>query len=214
MLELPLVVVDVQRGGPSTGLPTKTEQADLLQAMFGRNGESPVAVVAASTPSDCFTMAMEAVRIATTYRTPVFLLSDGYIANGSEPWKVPKVEELPDLKVHFALEGTENFLPYSRDPKTLARPWAIPGTKGLEHRIGGIEKADKTGNINYEPANHDFMVRTRAAKIAGIEVPDLEVDDPDGASILLLGWGSTFGPIASAVEVLDRKSTRLNSSHT
>ena len=213
MLELPLVVVDVQRGGPSTGLPTKTEQADLLQAMFGRNGESPVAVVAASTPSDCFTMAMEAVRIATTYRTPVFLLSDGYIANGSEPWKVPKVEELPDLKVHFALEGTENFLPYSRDPKTLARPWAIPGTKGLEHRIGGIEKADKTGNINYEPANHDFMVRTRAAKIAGIEVPDLEVDDPDGASILLLGWGSTFGPIASAVEVLRAGGTAVAQAH-
>ena len=213
MLELPLVVVDVQRGGPSTGLPTKTEQADLLQAMFGRNGESPVAVVAASTPSDCFTMAMEAVRIATTYRTPVFLLSDGYIANGSEPWKVPNVEELPDLKVHFALEGTENFLPYSRDPKTLARPWAIPGTKGLEHRIGGIEKADKTGNINYEPANHDFMVRTRAAKIAGIEVPDLEVDDPDGASILLLGWGSTFGPIASAVEVLRAGGTAVAQAH-
>ena len=213
MLELPLVVVDVQRGGPSTGLPTKTEQADLLQAMFGRNGESPVAVVAASTPSDCFTMAMEAVRIATTYRTPVFLLSDGYIANGSEPWKVPKVEELPDLKVHFASEDTENFLPYSRDPKTLARPWAIPGTKGLEHRIGGIEKADKTGNINYEPANHDFMVRTRAAKIAGIEVPDLEVDDPDGASILLLGWGSTFGPIASAVEVLRAGGTAVAQAH-
>ena len=213
MLELPLVVVDVQRGGPSTGLPTKTEQADLLQAMFGRNGESPVAVVAASTPSDCFTMAMEAVRIATTYRTPVFLLSDGYIANGSEPWKVPNVEELPDLKVHFAPEGIENFLPYSRDPKTLARPWAIPGTKGLEHRIGGIEKADKTGNINYEPANHDFMVRTRAAKIAGIEVPDLEVDDPDGASILLLGWGSTFGPIASAVEVLRAGGTAVAQAH-
>ena len=213
MLELPLVVVDVQRGGPSTGLPTKTEQADLLQAMFGRNGESPVAVVAASTPSDCFTMAMEAVRIATTYRTPVFLLSDGYIANGSEPWKVPNVEELPDLKVHFAPEGTENFLPYSRDPKTLARPWAIPGTKGLEHRIGGIEKADKTGNINYEPANHDLMVRTRAAKIAGIEVPDLEVDDPDGASILLLGWGSTFGPIASAVEVLRAGGTAVAQAH-
>jgi 2-oxoglutarate ferredoxin oxidoreductase subunit alpha len=166
MLELPLIIIDVQRGGPSTGLPTKTEQADLLQVMFGRNGESPAVVLATSTPSDCFDMAFEAVRIATTYRVPVFLLSDGYIANGSEPWRIPEVETLPDLPVEFA-KSQENFLPYLRDPKTLARPWAIPGTPGIEHRIGGIEKADKTGEISYDPINHDFMVRTRAAKIEG-----------------------------------------------
>ncbi len=204
-LELPLVVVDVQRGGPSTGLPTKTEQADLLQVMFGRNGEAPVPVVAAQSPSDCFDAALEAVRIALTYRTPVFLLSDGYLANGSEPWLIPDVTALPDLRVPFATAPNdgEHFRPYLRDPDTLARPWAIPGTPGLEHRIGGIEKKDGTGDISYDPANHDHMVRTRAAKVAGIDVPPLEVDDPDGtAELLVLGWGSTYGPITGAVRAL------------
>src|SRR5215203_2200776 len=206
-LELPLVVCDIQRGGPSTGLPTKTEQSDLLQVLFGRNGEAPVPVVAPCTPSDCFHAALEAVRIAVTYRTPVFLLSDGYLANGSEPWRVPDLDSLPDLQVDFAREpnGPDGeFLPYLRDPQTLARPWAIPGTPGLEHRIGGIEKADKTGAISYDPDNHDFMVRTRQAKVDGIarSLPPLEVDDPTGdAKVLVLGWGSTYGPIGS-----DRKS--------
>ncbi len=213
MLELPLIIIDVQRGGPSTGLPTKTEQADLLQAMFGRNGESPVAVIAPSTPKDCFEMAMEAVRIATTYRVPVFLLSDGYIANGSEPWRIPEISTLPDLSVEFA-KPQENFQPYLRDPKTLARPWAIPGTKGIEHRIGGVEKADVTGEISYDPTNHDYMVRTRAAKVAGITVPDLVVDDPtDDADVLLLGWGSTFGPIAAAVEQLRGNGEKIAQAH-
>ncbi|MFG5724518.1 2-oxoacid:acceptor oxidoreductase subunit alpha [Streptomyces murinus] len=208
-LELPLLVVDIQRGGPSTGLPTKTEQADLLQAMYGRNGEAPVPIVAPKTPADCFDAALEAARIALTYRTPVMLLSDGYLANGSEPWRIPDLEELPDLRVQFASgpnhtldDGTEVFWPYKRDPQTLARPWAVPGTPGLEHRIGGIEKQDGTGNISYDPANHDFMVRTRQAKIDGIEVPDLEVDDPHGATTLVLGWGSTYGPITAAVRRL------------
>ncbi|HEX7405044.1 MAG TPA: 2-oxoacid:acceptor oxidoreductase subunit alpha [Candidatus Nanopelagicaceae bacterium] len=213
MLELPLIVIDVQRGGPSTGLPTKTEQADLLQAMFGRNGESPVAVLAPSTPSDCFTMAMEAARIATTYRVPVFLLSDGYIANGSEPWKIPDVSSLPEMSIEFA-KAQEDFLPYLRDPQTLARPWAIPGTKGIEHRIGGVEKADKTGEISYDPTNHDLMVRARAAKVAGITVPDLVVDDPTGnAEVLLLGWGSTYGPIAAAVETLRSNGEMVAQAH-
>ncbi|MFD9062624.1 2-oxoacid:acceptor oxidoreductase subunit alpha [Kitasatospora purpeofusca] len=202
-LELPLLVVDIQRGGPSTGLPTKTEQADLLQAMFGRNGEAPVPIVAPATPAECFDAALEAARIAVTYRTPVFLLSDGYLANGSEPWRIPEVDELPAIEPDFATgpnreDGT--FWPYLRDPQTLARPWAVPGTPGLEHRIGGIEKQDGTGNISYDPANHDFMVRTRQAKVDGIEVPDLEVDDPSGeARVLVLGWGSTYGPITAAV---------------
>ncbi|MFF3947894.1 2-oxoacid:acceptor oxidoreductase subunit alpha [Streptomyces sp. NPDC001902] len=206
-LELPLLVVDIQRGGPSTGLPTKTEQADLLQAMYGRNGEAPVPIVAPSTPGDCFGVALEAARIALTYRTPVLLLSDGYLANGSEPWRVPELDELPDLRVQFATtpnhvaeDGTEEFWPYLRDPETLARPWAVPGTPGLEHRIGGIEKQDGTGHISYDPANHDLMVRTRQAKIDGIEVPDVVVDDPDGqARTLVIGWGSTYGPITAAV---------------
>lgn len=213
MLELPLIIIDVQRGGPSTGLPTKTEQADLLQAMFGRNGESPVAVLAPSTPSDCFAMAIEAARIATAYRVPVFLLSDGYIANGSEPWMIPDVSTLPDLRVEFA-KTQEDFLPYLRDPKTLARPWAIPGTEGIEHRIGGVEKADKTGEISYDPINHDLMVRARAAKVAGIDVPDLVVDDPNGqAEVLLLGWGSTYGPIAAAVESLRASGEHVAQAH-
>ncbi len=203
-LELPLVIIDVQRGGPSTGLPTKTEQSDLMQAMFGRNGEAPVPVIAPQSPGDCFDAAIEAARIALTYRTPVFLLSDGYLANGSEPWQVPSVASLPDLSVEFAREpnGADGeYLPYLRDPETLARPWAVPGTPGLEHRVGGIEKADKTGNISYDPDNHDFMVRTRQAKVDGIarSLPPLHVDDPDGdARVLVLGWGSTYGPIGAA----------------
>jgi 2-oxoglutarate ferredoxin oxidoreductase subunit alpha len=203
-LELPLIICDIQRGGPSTGLPTKTEQSDLLQAMYGRNGEAPVPIVAAQSPGDCFDAALEAARIALTYRTPVFLLSDGYLANGSEPWRVPSVAELPELTVEFATRPngpSGEFLPYLRDPETLARPWAVPGTPGLEHRVGGIEKADKTGNISYDPDNHDFMVRTRQAKVDGIarSLPPLVVDDPDGAArVLVLGWGSTYGPIGAA----------------
>ncbi|WP_328424726.1 2-oxoacid:acceptor oxidoreductase subunit alpha [Streptomyces sp. NBC_00443] len=219
-LELPLLVIDIQRGGPSTGLPTKTEQADLLQAMFGRNGEAPVPIVAPCTPADCFDAALEAVRIALTYRTPVMLLSDGYLANGSEPWRIPELEELPDLTVQFAQgpnhtleDGSEVFWPYKRDPQTLARPWAIPGTPGLEHRIGGIEKEDGTGNISYAPANHDFMVRTRQAKIDGIEVPDLEVDDPHEAKTLVLGWGSTYGPITAAVRRLRTAGESIAQAH-
>ena len=215
-LELPLIVIDVQRGGPSTGLPTKTEQADLLQVMFGRNGEAPVPVVAACSPADCFTAALDAARIATTYRTPVFLLSDGYLANGSEPWLIPAVDDLPDLTVSFATElnhGTE-FWPYVRDAETLARPWAVPGTAGLEHRIGGIEKADGSGTISYDPANHDHMVRTRAAKVAGITVPPLAVDDPTGdADLLLVGWGSTFGPITGAVRALRARGVAVAQAH-
>jgi 2-oxoglutarate ferredoxin oxidoreductase subunit alpha len=219
-LELPLLIVDIQRGGPSTGLPTKTEQADLLQAMFGRNGEAPVPVIAPRTPADCFGAALEAARIALVYRTPVFLLSDGYLANGSEPWRIPELDELPDLGVQFAQgpnhtldDGTEVFWPYKRDPQTLARPWAIPGTPGLEHRIGGIEKQDGTGNISYDPANHDFMVRTRQAKVDGIVVPDVEVDDPDGARTLVLGWGSTYGPITAAVRRLRAAGEPVAQAH-
>ena len=218
-LELPLVVVDVQRGGPSTGLPTKTEQSDLLQAMFGRNGESPVPVIAPQSPADAFDSAIEAVRIATVYRTPVFLLSDGYIANGSEPWRLPEVASLPDLTVEFQTEpnaDSADFLPYLRDPETLARPWAVPGTAGLEHRIGGIEKADKTGNISYDPDNHDFMVRTRQAKVDGIAktIPPLEVDDLTGdAKVLVLGWGSTYGPIGAAIRRVRRAGYPIAQAH-
>jgi len=222
-LELPLVVVDVQRGGPSTGLPTKTEQADLLQALYGRNGESPVAVLATSTPSDCFEMAMEAVRIATAYRTPVILLSDGYIANGSEPWRIPEISDLPDLNVEFAQEpnhvnekGEKEFLPYLRDPETLARPWAPPGVAGLEHRIGGLEKQDKTGAISYDPANHDFMVRTRQAKIDAIaeSIPSTRVKDPSGkAKVLVLGWGSTYGPIKAACREVRKQGIEVARVH-
>jgi 2-oxoglutarate/2-oxoacid ferredoxin oxidoreductase subunit alpha len=216
-LELPLVVVDVQRAGPSTGMPTKTEQADLNMALFGRHGEAPVAVVAPQSPADCFYTALEAARIALTYRTPVILLSDGYVANGSEPWLLPEVDDLPDLRVPFATEanGTEGqFLPYLRDPETLARPWAIPCTPGLEHRIGGLEKADKTGDISYDPANHDFMVRTRAARIEAIKVPDIEVDDPDGdADVLVLGWGSTYGPIGAACRALRQRGVPVAQAH-
>ena len=216
-LELPLLVIDVQRAGPSTGMPTKTEQADLNMALFGRHGEAPVAVVAACSPADCFFAALEAARIALTYRTPVMLLSDGYIANGSEPWLLPDIAELPDLQVEFATEpngpnGT--FLPYLRDPQTLARPWAIPGTPGLQHRIGGLEKADQTGDISYDPVNHDFMVRTRAARIEAIDVPNVEVDDPDGtARVLVLGWGSTYGPIGAACRTLRQRGLPIAQAH-
>jgi 2-oxoglutarate/2-oxoacid ferredoxin oxidoreductase subunit alpha len=222
-LELPLVICDIQRGGPSTGLPTKTEQADLLQAMFGRNGEAPVPIIAPSSPVDCFAAAIEAVRIATTYRTPVMLLSDGYLANGSEPWQLPDVADLPDLRVANAHapnaenpDGTAVFHPYLRDPATLARPWAPPGTPGLEHRIGGIEKQDVTGNISYDPDNHDLMVRLRQAKVDGIaaSIPDLEVDDPTGdAEILVLGWGSTYGPIAAASRLVRGAGGRVARAH-
>jgi 2-oxoglutarate/2-oxoacid ferredoxin oxidoreductase subunit alpha len=220
-LELPLIIVDVQRGGPSTGLPTKTEQSDLLQAMFGRNGEAPVPIVAPRSPADCFDAAIEAVRIATTYRTPVLLLSDGYLANGSEPWRIPEVGSLPDLQVEFAAapngtadDGAPVFRPYDRDPDTLARPWAIPGTPGLEHRIGGIEKADGTGEINYEPDNHDRMVRLRQAKIDGIDTPPLEVDDPTGdAELLVVGWGSTYGPIAAGARLARGTGVSVATTH-
>jgi 2-oxoglutarate/2-oxoacid ferredoxin oxidoreductase subunit alpha len=209
MAELPLLVVDVQRGGPSTGLPTKTEQADLLQALYGRNGESPVAVLAPKSPSDCFEVAVEAVRIALTYRTPVILLSDGAIANGSEPWRIPDVDSFEPIPRTFAKSG-EPFQPYARDPQTLARQFAIPGTPGLEHRIGGLEAANGSGNISYEPANHDLMVRLRQAKIDGITVPDLEVDDPTGdAELLLLGWGSSYGPLGEACRRARRKGIKV-----
>ena len=202
-LELPLVICDIQRGGPSTGLPTKTEQADLLQAMYGRNGEAPVPIVAPRSPADCFDAALEACRIALTYRTPVFLLSDGYLANGAEPWRIPDVASLPDLRVPFATVPSDGsgYLPYARDPDNLARPWARPGTPGLEHRIGGLEKADRTGAISYDPDNHDTMVRLRQAKVDGIarSIPAMVVEDPSGeARVLVLGWGSTYGPIGAA----------------
>ncbi len=222
-LELPLVVCDIQRGGPSTGLPTKTEQADLLMVMFGRNGEAPVPVVAARSPADCFDTALEAVRIAVTYRTPVYLLSDGYLANGSEPWRIPDVDTLPTIDPAFATEpnatradGSPQFLPYVRDPATLARQWAIPGTPGLEHRVGGIEKADRTGEISYDPDNHDTMVRLRQAKVDAVAatIPLLEVDDPAGdARVLVLGWGSTYGPIAAACRRVRRAGGSVAQAH-
>jgi 2-oxoglutarate ferredoxin oxidoreductase subunit alpha len=213
MTELPLIVIDVQRGGPSTGLPTKTEQADLLQALFGRNGESPVAVVAPRSPADCFDTALEAVRIAVGYHTPVIVLSDGAIANGSEPWQVPDVGSLQPITHKFAKTG-EPFQPYNRDPETLARQFAVPGTPGLEHRIGGLEAANGSGNISYEPVNHDLMVRVRQAKIDGIRVPDLEVDDPTGdAELLLIGWGSSYGPIGEACRRARRKGVKVAHAH-
>ena len=217
MLELPLLILDIQRAGPSTGMPTKPEQADLLMVLFGRNSESPVPVVAAPTPGGCFDAAIEAARIALKYRTPVYLLSDAYLANGSEPWLLPDVSELADISVEFAQpeQHEGDFLPYKRDPDTLARPWAIPGTPGLEHRIGGLEKADSTGNISYDPDNHDLMVRMRARKVAGIaaDIPELEVDDPDGADLLVLGWGGTYGPITAAVRRLRRDGKKVAQAH-
>jgi len=238
-VELPLIVCDIQRAGPSTGMPTKTEQADLLQVMFGRNGESPVPVVAAGSPADCFNTAIEAARIAIKYRTPVILLSDGYLANGSEPWRIPDISSLPDISVPFATAESEGastgdagageregardtsgangeFQPFRRDPETLARPWAVPGTKALEHRIGGIEKADVAGTISYDPDNHDRMVRLRQAKIDGIaaDIPPLKIDDPDDrAKVLVLGWGSTFGSIGAAARRVRNENLPVATAH-
>jgi 2-oxoglutarate ferredoxin oxidoreductase subunit alpha len=215
--ELPLLIIDVQRAGPSTGMPTKPEQADLLMTMFGRNAESPVPVLAASTPGGCFHAAIEAARIALRYRTPVFLLSDAYLANGAEPWLIPDVESLPDISVDFAEQPNDDgqFLPYLRDPVTLARPWAIPGTAGLEHRIGGLEKEDRTGNVSYDPDNHDAMVRLRAQKVAGIasDIPELEVDHDEGADLLVLGWGGTYGPITAAVKRVRTAGGKVAQAH-
>jgi 2-oxoglutarate ferredoxin oxidoreductase subunit alpha len=218
-VELPMIICDIQRAGPSTGMPTKTEQADLLQVMFGRNGESPVPVVAAGSPADCFNTAIEAARIAIKYRTPVILLSDGYLANGSEPWRIPDIASLPAISVPFAAAPAADdstFEPFRRDPQTLARPWAIPGTKGLEHRIGGIEKADVAGTISYDPDNHDKMVRLRQAKVDGIaaDIPPLKIDDPDGAAkVLVLGWGSTFGSIGAAARRVRNAGQKVATAH-
>lgn len=218
MLELPLVICDIQRAGPSTGMPTKPEQGDLLMVLFGRNGESPVPVVAARSPSHCFAAAIEACRIALKYRTPVYLLSDAYLANGSEPWLLPELDALPDISTTFTTEPNfeGEFLPYLRDEQTLARPWAVPGTPGLEHRIGGLEKANRTGNISYDPDNHDLMTRLRAQKVAGIaaDIPELAVDDPDGdARVLVLGWGGTYGPIAVACKRVRRSGRKIAHAH-
>jgi 2-oxoglutarate ferredoxin oxidoreductase subunit alpha len=220
MTELPVVVIDVQRGGPSTGLPTKTEQADLLQAMFGRNGECPVAIVAARSPADCFDMVFEAARIAVSFMTPVFLLSDGYIANGAEPWLIPNPANLPKIVVKHPTQpnsngnGAAHFLPYKRDDR-LVRQWAIPGTPGLEHRIGGIEKEDVTGNVCYDPNNHEHMVRTRAKKIANIanEIPLLEIEGEAEGDLLVVGWGGTYGSIKTAVERAQRKGQKVSLAH-
>ena len=217
-LELPLLILDIQRAGPSTGMPTKPEQADLLMVMFGRNSESPVPVLAASSPGNCFFMALEAARIAIKYRTPVYLLSDAYLANGAEPWLIPSADDLPEIAPTFLTQPPEDgeFLPYARDPETLARPWAIPGTPGLEHRIGGLEKQDQTGNVSYDPDNHDLMVRLRAQKVAGIaqDIPELDVDDPDGeAELLVLGWGGTYGPIAAGVRRVRRAGRKVAHAH-
>ncbi|MDX6709448.1 MAG: 2-oxoglutarate/2-oxoacid ferredoxin oxidoreductase subunit alpha [Blastocatellia bacterium] len=214
MTELPLVIINVQRGGPSTGLPTKTEQADLFQAVWGRNGECPAIVVAPSTPADCFMMAIEATRLAYKFMTPVFYLSDGYLANGAEPWKVPEISELPEIKINFATEPS-NFMPYGRDPETLARPYAIPGTPGLEHRIGGIEKQHLTGNVNYDPENHHFMVKLRQEKVDRVanDIPNIEIFGESTGKVLVLGWGSTYGSITSAVEKMQREGKSVASAH-
>ncbi|MGA2483889.1 MAG: 2-oxoacid:acceptor oxidoreductase subunit alpha [Candidatus Acidiferrales bacterium] len=213
-VELPLVVCDIQRGGPSTGLPTKTEQADLLQALFGRNSEAPIPVLAAATPGDCFWMALEACRIALKYMVPVILLSDGYLANGAEPWRIPELSELPDIPVHFETKA-EGFLPYKRNPQTLARPWAVPGTPGLEHRVGGLEKQDVTGNVNYDPLNHETMVRLRAAKVQAVaqDVPEaVPAGDPDG-DLLMVAWGSTYGSLTVALKAQREKGRRIGHLH-
>jgi len=213
-VELPLVVCDIQRGGPSTGLPTKTEQADLLQALFGRNSEAPIPVIAPSTPGDCFWIALEASRIAIKHMVPVIILSDGYLANGAEPWKIPEMSELPEIPVHFAADPV-GFQPYRRDPATLARPWAIPGTPGLEHRIGGIEKQDVTGNVNYDPLNHEHMVRTRAAKVEAVadDIPDLVPEGDPSGELLIVAWGSTHGPITAALKSQRAKGRRIGHVH-
>jgi len=223
MTELPLVIVNVQRSGPSTGMPTKTEQADLMQALYGRNGEAPVPVLAAKSAADCFDTAIEACRIAVTYRTPVIMLSDGYLANGAEPWRLPDLSAIPAIEPGFATAvnatddaGKDAFHPYERDPETLARAWAVPGTPGLEHRIGGIEKAARTGNVSYDPDNHEYMTRTRQAKIDGIvrDIPDIAVEDPSGsARVLVLGWGSTFGPITAAARRVRLSGRAVATAH-
>jgi 2-oxoglutarate/2-oxoacid ferredoxin oxidoreductase subunit alpha len=212
-LELPLVIVDVQRAGPSTGMPTKPEQADLLLVLFGRNSESPVPVLAAATPGDCFHAAIEAARVALTYRTPVYLLSDAYLANGAEPWKVPDLSALAPIDVVFAEADGGEFLPYKRDPETLARPWAIPGTPGLEHRIGGLEKQNETGNVSYDADNHDLMTQLRAQKVAGVTVPDLEVDHQEGADVLVLSWGGTYGPVHAGVRRVRAAGGKVAHAH-
>ena len=214
MVELPLVICNVQRGGPSTGLPTKTEQADLYQAIFGRNSDSPLPVIAAATPADCFETAYEAVRIAVKYMTPVILLTDGYLANGAEPWNVPRFEDLPPIPVVFRTDP-EGFFPYLRDPKTLARPWVRPGTPGLEHRVGGIEKADVTGNISYDPANHELMTKHRARKVEAVaqDIPPTEVRGDASGDLLIVGWGSTFGAIAAAVDEVRAQGARVSHVH-
>ncbi len=214
MTELPLVIINVQRGGPSTGLPTKTEQADLFQAVWGRNGECPAIVIAPATPADCFHMAIEAVRLAFKYMSPVFYLSDGYLANGAEPWSIPEIESLPKIEVTFATDPS-TFMPYARDPETLARPYALPGTPGLEHRIGGIEKQHITGNVNYDPENHHLMVRLRQEKVdrAVNDIPLVEVMGEKTGKVLVLGWGSTYGSISSAVEKLQREGKSVSSAH-
>ncbi len=213
-VELPLVICDIQRGGPSTGLPTKTEQADLLQALFGRNSEAPIPVLAPSSPGDCFWIALEASRIAIKHMVPVIILSDGYLANGAEPWKVPTIAELPEIPVHFET-NPEGFLPYRRDPVTLSRPWAIPGTPGLEHRIGGIEKQDITGNINYEPLNHEHMVRLRAAKVESVanDIPPIILEGDKSGDLLIIAWGSTHGPITAALNAQREKGRRVGHVH-
>src|SRR6202050_3569378 len=213
-VELPLVVCDIQRGGPSTGLPTKTEQADLLQALFGRNSEAPIPVLAAATPGDCFWIALEASRIALKYMIPVIVLSDGYLANGAEPWRIPDVSEIPAIPVKFET-NPEGYLPYRRDPVTLARPWAIPGTKGLEHRLGGLEKQETTGNVNYEPLNHEKMVRLRAAKVEAIaqDVPDAEIAGDENGDLLIVSWGSTYGAITAALKAQRILGRRVGHVH-
>jgi 2-oxoglutarate ferredoxin oxidoreductase subunit alpha len=218
MLEIPLVIINIQRGGPSTGLPTKTEQSDLMQAYYGRNGESPIPIISASTPADCFEVAMESVRIALQHMTPVILLSDGYIANGAEPWKFPNADALPAIEVKFKTkldEGEEKYLPYKRDEK-LARPWAVPGTPGLEHRIGGLEKQNITGNVNYEPDNHELMVKLRQEKVDRIAdyIPAQQLDSgPDKGKLLVLGWGSTYGAIKTAVADLRAEGHSVAHAH-
>jgi 2-oxoglutarate ferredoxin oxidoreductase subunit alpha len=212
-LELPLLIIDVQRAGPSTGMPTKPEQGDLLMVLFGRNSESPVPVIAASSPGDCFYAAIEAVRVALTYRTPVYLLSDAYLANGAEPWPVPEIASLDSIEVEFAQANGEPFLPYKRDPATLARPWAIPGTPGLEHRIGGLEKANETGAISYDAENHDLMTQLRAAKVAGVKVPDVEVDHQEGADVLVLSWGGTYGPVHAGMRRVRANGGKVAHAH-
>ena len=215
MVELPLVVIDVQRAGPSTGMPTKNEQADLLQVMFGRNSDSPIPIVAPATPGECFDMAIEAWRLALKYMTPVAFMSDAFLATGSEPWKIPDIATLPDIGVDNAVRGEGPFQPYRRDPDTLARPWAVPGTAGLEHRIGGLEKADGTGNVSYDPDNHHKMQLLRAAKVAGIagDITPLEVFGPASGELLILGWGSTYGAIRSAVEGLQAGGKSVAHAH-